>query len=1283
MKQGITSFISRTVLILSLLFSFSTSWADTNYTATLSSEYNSVPSIYAGCANHFNLQIENTSESDGSNISAYVYIGEELIWEKEIGGISAGQTDSQDFVDQTIRPITENTIYKNDNDTITYKVVVKEGDLVKKEQNFKFILLYNGFLGKEYAYPSYNQKLRKYSFTGDVQVLVGDEHLSSSDTSRVETFTVNLNGGSFNKVLLYVSYNWDKVPDGDFNNWVTTFNGKTITPLATYRDQGNLGNYGGYGYGLIVYDVTKCVANGNNTFALQKPKGNVAVYPSSLIAMVANPYADPKTVYILEEADLLSKNYNQNIDAIYSSSFEDATGTEANLYVFAAGAQSGEGDLIINGNLNSDVWTGTSNSLNVFETEVDPGDITVQFKSTGSTILALHQMVVVGQQKKQAKGLSQNPNKFLGNITTRYQVDASSSDCPKKYYELWNQITPENESKWGSVEGTRNSYNWGSDTPFNYAKQYGFTYKFHALVWGAQYPNWFTSSLSVQERYNAIVKWFDKVKEHYPDLPMIDVVNEAVGMHQQGNPLMKESLGGGGKTGYDWLIKAFELAHERWPNAILIYNDYNTFQHDTDAYIELVRTLRDAGAPIDAYGCQSHDVDDISKSNLQTAMKKIQDAVKIPMYITELDVNVQDDSQQKAQYQSIFPVMWEADYCAGVTIWGYVYGATWVDHSGLYKNGKARPAMEWLIDYMKTDAAKNAKSPFPGGKKPISLYIKPASTAASQGDTLPIRVRAQLLDTIVVHSPDEKDTIRIDSVKLFVKGVLDTIMTKAPYEAKYIPNVTGKHALKAIVYASNGKNYEREGSFMVYEPRSVFNNDTVRLPGTIQAENYDKGGNGLTYQDNDSQNQGDASFRTSEGVDIVNGNNGRAIGYTNTDEWLEYTVNVQQDGFYSYQAYASSGTTNSGFRLYVSDENGLTDLTDNISVPQTGNNVWSNYTTIAGRTKIKLKKGVNVIRLTITGSNCDIDKITFKHVEVDPTLNVSIKANPAPTTVSTNTTLQFTPVNKERADAIASIRVYVNGTLNNTIKSKPFQCTYLPATKGTFTISAIAVDTLGHESEITSSSLQVNNKRTPYTSAITIPGTLQVENFDKGGEGISFHDSDSDDEGKANYRTDNEGVDIVALSNGGYAIGYTSSAGEWLEYTVNVTTAGTYTIKATVSSGSSNSSFRLGLMKNGSETVLADVSVPNTGNWDTYKTTSTIVLKKDLAQGQQVFRLTITGVYCNIDKIAFTCAVGVNYITQDDMNANGTRYNLGGVRVNGQQNKGISIINGKKVYIVE
>ena len=101
-------------------------------------------------------------------------------------------------------------------------------------------------------------------------------------------------------------------------------------------------------------------------------------------------------------------------------------------------------------------------------------------------------------------------------------------------------------------------------------------------------------------------------------------------------------------------------------------------------------------------------------------------------------------------------------------------------------------------------------------------------------------------------------------------------------------------------------------------------------------------------------------------------------------------------------------------------------------------------------------------------------------------------------------------------------------------------------------------------------------------------------------------------------------------------------------------------------------------MNNGKETVLANIAVPNTGSWDTYRTLSTEIIQTKLEVGKQILRVTITGSYCNLDKIEFSCLVGVNYISDDDMKAPGTRYNLGGAIV-GDDYKGIVIIDGKKV----
>jgi GH35 family endo-1,4-beta-xylanase len=394
--------------------------------------------------------------------------------------------------------------------------------------------------------------------------------------------------------------------------------------------------------------------------------------------------------------------------------------------------------------------------------------------------------------------LSSNKDKFLGNITTDW--DNSMDYDGYVFSDYWNQVTPENATKWESVEGTRGTYNWwGADKAANYASQKGFPFKFHTLVWGSQFPGWLRN-LSVEERYQAIVKWMDAVKQHYPNLQLIDVVNEAMEGHQGETYLVREALGGEGITGYDWIIRAFEMAAERWPDAILIYNDFNTFgANETEAFIQLVRTLRNAGAPIDAYGCQSHDVAGNNSDFVRQKMAQMHNALQMPMYITEYDVPDANDGNQNWNYQQQIPVMWEADYCAGITLWGWHYGKTWTQdgNSGLIRNKQERSAMKWLRDYMKTDKARQAKSPFPGMVKEASVYVKPAALTVSKGVPTTITVNARL------------KTKAISSVTLYVNGQPLQTLTQAPYAFTHTPAVVGEHALKAVVTATDGTTYER------------------------------------------------------------------------------------------------------------------------------------------------------------------------------------------------------------------------------------------------------------------------------------------------------------------------------------------------------------------------------------------------------------------------------------------------------------------------------------------
>ena len=537
--------------------------------------------------------------------------------------------------------------------------------------------------------------------------------------------------------------------------------------------------------------------------------------------------------------------------------------------------------------------------------------------------------------------ISSNPYKFLGNITTGGSVEAGGG--VPSYYTLWNQITCENESKWSSVEGSRGNFNWnGSDNAFNYAKSHNFTYKFHALVWGAQYPGWL-ENLSPKERFAAYVNWFDHAKEKYNTLPMIDVVNEAVGMHQKGNPMVKESLGGGGKTGYDWLIKAFDMAYERWPDAILIYNDYNSIQYDIDPYIDLVRTLRDAGAPIDAYGNQSHAVANMNSTSLSNALNKQQDALQMPMFITELDIDIADDAQQKAQYQQVLPVMWEAPYCAGVTLWGYVLGRTWVDNSGLYRNGVERPAMTWIKEYMATDAAKNAVGPFPGTKKEASIYIRPAALKVAANDVLPVKIHARLA------------TKTIEKVDFYVNDNLVKTMTEAPYVVEHIANSPNWNSMKAVVTATDGTTYERYGRFQVAKgtKRTPYNGSAIEIPGTIKTSEFDKGLAGVVA----------SSTTRSFPMSVQDG------------QWMEYTVDVKEAGLYTLEAEVASAKAGCSFHLAEYTLDNLKFLTEFTEVPNTGST--SEFRTVRCPITEYLTEGRHVLTFLVDNGGFYIKNMKF------------------------------------------------------------------------------------------------------------------------------------------------------------------------------------------------------------------------------------------------------------------------------------------------------------------
>jgi endo-1,4-beta-xylanase len=306
----------------------------------------------------------------------------------------------------------------------------------------------------------------------------------------------------------------------------------------------------------------------------------------------------------------------------------------------------------------------------------------------------------------------------------------SPNTASLNFANYWNQVTPENGGKWGSVEGTRDVMNWAqADAAYALAKSNGFPFKWHTLIWGAQQPNWM-ETLTPEEQLEEIREWYAAIAERFPEIDMIDVVNEP--LHDppdatspgntapnSGSGKYINALGGANGlygTGWDWVIKSFELAREFFPNAELHLNDYSITNdgNATTRYLQIIQLLKDRGL-IDAIGDQGHafsTTEPAPMPNHKANLDRLA-ATGLPIYISELDIDgvlagVINDEVHVANFQRIFPTFWEHPGVKGITMWGYVRNNHWRNAQGdwiLYENGGERPALQWLIRYVGNAAA--------------------------------------------------------------------------------------------------------------------------------------------------------------------------------------------------------------------------------------------------------------------------------------------------------------------------------------------------------------------------------------------------------------------------------------------------------------------------------------------------------------------------------------------------------------------------------------------------
>ena len=430
--------------------------------------------------------------------------------------------------------------------------------------------------------------------------------------------------------------------------------------------------------------------------------------------------------------------------------------------------------------------------------------------------------------------------------------------------------------------------------------------------------------------------------------------------------------------------------------------------------------------------------------------------------------------------------------------------------------------------------------------------IKPI-TQTTAGITVPSPCPATGDPTVTITSPSlnsvftETATINIAATATDPDGTVSKVefyngTTKlgedinAPYTFTWNNVTKGSYTIRAVATDNENNVGEATVSVKVNIPQVPYQGKTHIIPGTIQLEEFDVGGNGSAYMDDTPGSETGVTFRSDEDVDIENCTDAGAgynIGWTSAGEWLEYTTEVTKAGKYDLQLRVACNGADRTVSVSMDGEA----IVSNIAIPNTAG--WQTWQTVTVP-NIELMPGKKVMRLTIGATD-------------------------------------FVNMN------------YATFVLKEEYVKEPFNGT-----------------------------------------AHTIPGRIEAEEYDKGGEGLGYHEANANgNQGSATLRNDEVDIEATQDVDGAYNIGYTLT-GEWLEYTVNVTKTDVYDLDVRVAKDGDGGVFHIEM--DGVD-ITGPISVPNTGGWQVWETVTLNDIS--LTAGEHVMRIEFDTDYTNLNYVEF------------------------------------------------
>lgn len=321
-------------------------------------------------------------------------------------------------------------------------------------------------------------------------------------------------------------------------------------------------------------------------------------------------------------------------------------------------------------------------------------------------------------------------------------------------------------------------------------------------------------------------------------------------------------------------------------------------------------------------------------------------------------------------------------------------------------------------------------------------------------------------------------------------------------------------------------------------------------------------------------------------------------------------------------AFASGTTINISANASDSDGSiskveffqGSTKLGEDLTSPFTYS--WANVAT--GNYTLTAKATDNAG--AVTTSESVAIAVSGVSAPVNTAIKVSITSPAGNSIFIAGTTIVISANASMRKSTISKVEFFYGSAKIGEDLTSPYSISWPNVQAGTYVLTARATNKSGSVNTSALVPITVNPLIQSSTQSAfggtswAIPGLIEAEKYDNGGNTIAYYDVTSGNTGTA-FRNDNVDIETTADMGGGYSVGWID-AGEWLEYTVNVSAASKYDFNIRVASPYTLKKLHIEI--NGVN-VTNSIAVPQTGSWYTWSTVK--VAGISLSSGTQVMRI--------------------------------------------------------------